>query len=165
MGLYVEDGTHTHTHTLLFHKIGTLSVQVKSNMFNVVCVFQVSDPSPKLIRSAMKKMEALNVEMSEMEQRATEVDERNRSLMLKKKALSGELEGLRARGDACQKECRQWLKERELSREEEAEFMGSRCKLLTRYSHSKNKKGGGEAFEVRSSCEVIVFSPPGESWK
>ncbi|XP_040029587.2 coiled-coil domain-containing protein 146 isoform X1 [Gasterosteus aculeatus] len=97
-------------------KAGLISIQV----------FKENERRRSKKQSAMKKMEALNVEMSEIEQRATEVDERNRSLMLKKKALSGELEGLRARGDACQKECRQWLKERELSREEEAEFMGSR---------------------------------------
>ncbi|KAM8910755.1 coiled-coil domain-containing protein 146 isoform 2-T2 [Spinachia spinachia] len=77
-------------------------------------------------QAALKKMEALNVEVAEMEQQVKDVDERKRSLMLKRKALSGELEGLRARVAAGQKECRQRLKERELSREEEAEFMGSR---------------------------------------
>ncbi|XP_068442723.1 coiled-coil domain-containing protein 146 isoform X2 [Clinocottus analis] len=76
--------------------------------------------------SAMKKMEALNTEESQMEQQVKEVDERNRSLRLKRKELNGELEDLRAQVDASQKECRQLLKEQEVNREEEAELMGNR---------------------------------------
>ncbi|KAM6896112.1 coiled-coil domain-containing protein 146 [Lycodopsis pacificus] len=79
--------------------------------------------------SAMKKMEALNTEASEMEQQVKEVDGRNRSLRLKKAELNGELEGLRAQVGARQKECRQRLKEREVSGEDEAELMGNRGML------------------------------------
>ncbi|XP_037316692.2 coiled-coil domain-containing protein 146 [Pungitius pungitius] len=97
-------------------KAGLISIQV----------LKEKERSRSEKQSAMKKMEALDVERSETEQQVKEVDERNRSLMLKKEALSGELDVLRARGDACQRERRQRLKELELSREEEAEFMGSR---------------------------------------
>ncbi|TDG96710.1 hypothetical protein EPR50_G00231910 [Perca flavescens] len=76
--------------------------------------------------SAMKKIESLNTDISETEQQVKEVDERNHSLRSKKKELNEELEGLRAQVDASQKECRQLLKEQEVNREEEAEFMGNR---------------------------------------
>ncbi|XP_056280649.1 coiled-coil domain-containing protein 146 isoform X2 [Pseudoliparis swirei] len=76
--------------------------------------------------SARKKMEALNTEVTQAEQHVKEVDERNRSLRSKKKELNGELEGLRAQIDASQKECRQLLKEQEVSREDEAELVGNR---------------------------------------
>ncbi|XP_059182106.1 coiled-coil domain-containing protein 146 [Centropristis striata] len=76
--------------------------------------------------NAMKKIQALNTEISEMEQQVKEVDERNYSLRLKKKELDGELEGLRAQVEASQKECRQRLKEQEVNREEQAELMGNR---------------------------------------
>ncbi|XP_078099199.1 coiled-coil domain-containing protein 146 [Sander vitreus] len=76
--------------------------------------------------SAMKKIESLNTDISEMEQQVKEVEERNHSLRSKKKELNEELEGLRAQVDASQRECRQLLKEQEVNREEEAEFMGNR---------------------------------------
>ncbi|TNN50356.1 Coiled-coil domain-containing protein 146 [Liparis tanakae] len=78
------------------------------------------------VRSARKKMEALNTEVTQAEQHVKEVDERNRSLRSKKKELTGELEALRAQIDASQKECRQLLKEQEVSREDEAELVGNR---------------------------------------
>ncbi|XP_034718803.1 coiled-coil domain-containing protein 146 isoform X1 [Etheostoma cragini] len=76
--------------------------------------------------SAMKKIESLNTDISEMEKQVKEVNERNHFLRLKKKELNEELEGLRAQVDASQGECRQLLKEQEVNKEEEAEFMGNR---------------------------------------
>ncbi|KAA8580115.1 hypothetical protein FQN60_005650, partial [Etheostoma spectabile] len=76
--------------------------------------------------SAMKKIELLNTDISEMEKQVKEVNERNHSLRLKKKELNEELEGLRAQVDASQRECRQLLKEQQVNREEDAEFMGNR---------------------------------------
>ncbi|XP_049423271.1 coiled-coil domain-containing protein 146 isoform X3 [Epinephelus fuscoguttatus] len=78
------------------------------------------------VRAAIKKIEALNTEISEMEQQMKEVDERNHSLRLKKKELNEELEGLRACVEASQRQSRKLLKEQEVNREEEAEFMGNR---------------------------------------
>lgn len=123
---------------LLFHKICTLTVQVKSNTQTLLALylhlffvcFGFSINPPKHIRSAMKKIESLNTDISEMEQQVKEVDERNHSLRSKKKDLNEEMEGLRAQVDASQRECRQLLKEQEVNREEEAEFMGNRYKLL-----------------------------------
>ncbi|KAF3859581.1 hypothetical protein F7725_021980 [Dissostichus mawsoni] len=76
--------------------------------------------------SAMKKMETLNVEISEMEQHVKEVEERNLVLRWKKKEMNEELEGVRAKVEGSQRESRQLLKEQEVSREEEAECTGNR---------------------------------------
>ncbi|XP_018540672.1 coiled-coil domain-containing protein 146 [Lates calcarifer] len=76
--------------------------------------------------AAMKKIEALNTEVSEMEQQVKEVEERNHSLRMKKKEAMQELEALQAQVEASQTECRQLLKEQEVNREGEAEFIGSR---------------------------------------
>ncbi|KAI9516819.1 hypothetical protein NQZ68_011296 [Dissostichus eleginoides] len=76
--------------------------------------------------SAMKKMETLNVEISEMEQHVKEVEERNLVLRWKKKEMNEELEGIRAKVEGSQRESRQLLKEQEVSREEEAECTGNR---------------------------------------
>lgn len=79
----------------------------------------------------------LNTEISEMEQHVKAVEQHNHSLRLKKKELNEELEGLRAQVEASQRECRQLLKEQEVNREEEAESMGNRYKLLIQ---SQSKK-------------------------
>ncbi|XP_033968254.1 coiled-coil domain-containing protein 146 isoform X2 [Pseudochaenichthys georgianus] len=76
--------------------------------------------------SAMKKMETLNVEISEMEQHVKEVEERNLVLRWKKKEMNEELEGVTAKVEGGQRESRQLLKEQEVSREEEAECTGNR---------------------------------------
>ncbi|XP_034052521.1 coiled-coil domain-containing protein 146 isoform X2 [Gymnodraco acuticeps] len=76
--------------------------------------------------SAMKKMETLNVEISEMEQHVKEVEERNLVLRWKKKEMNEELEGVTAKVEGSQRESRQLLKEQEVSREEEAECTGNR---------------------------------------
>ncbi|XP_040886163.1 coiled-coil domain-containing protein 146 [Toxotes jaculatrix] len=75
--------------------------------------------------AAMKKTEALNTEISEMRQQVKEVDEHNRSLRMKKREVMQQLEALQAQVEASQTECRQLLKEQEVSREEEAEFIGN----------------------------------------
>ncbi|XP_068611649.1 coiled-coil domain-containing protein 146 [Brachionichthys hirsutus] len=76
--------------------------------------------------AAAEKTGALNAELLEAEQRAKEVERRKHSLRLKRKEHSEELEGLRAQIEACQKESGKLLKELEVSREEEAELIGSR---------------------------------------
>uniref|UniRef100_A0A671Z1W4 Coiled-coil domain containing 146 n=1 Tax=Sparus aurata TaxID=8175 RepID=A0A671Z1W4_SPAAU len=76
--------------------------------------------------AAMKKTEALNGEISETEQQVREVEQRNHSLRLKKKAMNEELEGLRAKVEAGQREYRRLLKELEVRIEEEAQLTGNR---------------------------------------
>ncbi|XP_044198760.1 coiled-coil domain-containing protein 146 isoform X2 [Thunnus albacares] len=76
--------------------------------------------------AAMKKMEMINTEISEIEQQVKEVEERNHSLGSKKKEVMKELEGVRARVETGQRECRQLLKEQEVKKEEEVEVMGIR---------------------------------------
>lgn len=74
----------------------------------------------------MKETEALNTEISEMEQQVKEVEQRNHSLRMRKRELNEELAGIRAKVEAGQRECRQLLKEQEVNREEEAKFIGDR---------------------------------------
>ncbi|XP_047431349.1 coiled-coil domain-containing protein 146 isoform X2 [Mugil cephalus] len=76
--------------------------------------------------ATVKKIDALNIEISEMEQQAKEVNVHNQSLRVKKEEVMQELEGMRARVEASQREYRQLVKEQEISREEEAEFAGNR---------------------------------------
>lgn len=74
----------------------------------------------------MKKTEALNGEISDMEQQVREVEQRNHSLRLNKKAMNEELEDLRAQVEAGQRQYRQLLKELEVRIEEEAQLTGNR---------------------------------------
>uniref|UniRef100_A0A3Q3RYK6 Coiled-coil domain containing 146 n=1 Tax=Mastacembelus armatus TaxID=205130 RepID=A0A3Q3RYK6_9TELE len=76
--------------------------------------------------AAVKAIEALNSEFLEVAQQVKEVEENNHSLTMKKKEVMEELERLQAQVEASQKECRQLLKEQEVNREQEAEFMGNR---------------------------------------
>ncbi|XP_070710324.1 coiled-coil domain-containing protein 146 [Pempheris klunzingeri] len=76
--------------------------------------------------AAMKRMEAVNAEISEMEQQVKEVGQHNHSLRSKKKNLNEELEALRAQVEASQREYRQLVKEQEVKREEVAELTGNR---------------------------------------
>ncbi|XP_034529312.1 coiled-coil domain-containing protein 146 isoform X2 [Notolabrus celidotus] len=76
--------------------------------------------------AAMKKIEALNTEISGMEQHVKQVEQRNNSLRKKKKELNEELEGLQAKVEASQREGRRLLKEQEMKREEGAELTGNR---------------------------------------
>ena len=80
----------------------------------------------------MKKMETLNVEISEMEQHVKEVEERNLVLRWKKKEMNEELEGVTVKVEGSQRESRQLLKEQEVSREEEAECTGNRYALQSK---------------------------------
>lgn len=74
----------------------------------------------------MKKTEALNGEISDMEQQVREVEQCNHSLRLNKKAMNEELEDLRAQVEAGQRQYRQLLKELEVRIEEEAQLTGNR---------------------------------------
>ncbi|XP_034433995.1 coiled-coil domain-containing protein 146 isoform X1 [Hippoglossus hippoglossus] len=76
--------------------------------------------------AALKEIEALNAEISETEQQVQEVEVRNRSLRMRREEVMQKLEALQAQVEASQRECRQLLKEQEVSREEEAEFIGTR---------------------------------------
>uniref|UniRef100_A0A8C4IMF7 Coiled-coil domain containing 146 n=1 Tax=Dicentrarchus labrax TaxID=13489 RepID=A0A8C4IMF7_DICLA len=76
--------------------------------------------------AALRKIEVLNTEISEMEQQVKEVELHNHSLRLKKEGLNEELQGLWAQVEASQRECRQLLKEQEVKREEEVELTGNR---------------------------------------
>ncbi|XP_030004185.1 coiled-coil domain-containing protein 146 [Sphaeramia orbicularis] len=76
--------------------------------------------------AAIKKIEALNTEISEMEQQVKKVNEHNHSLLTEKKKVMKELEGVRSQAEASQRESRQLLKEQELIREEEMEIIGTR---------------------------------------
>uniref|UniRef100_UPI0037E79539 coiled-coil domain-containing protein 146 n=1 Tax=Semicossyphus pulcher TaxID=241346 RepID=UPI0037E79539 len=79
--------------------------------------------------AAMKTIEALNAEISGMEQQVKQVEQRNRSLRRKGKELNEELQGCRVQVEAGQRESRRLLKEQEVKREEEAEFTGERVIL------------------------------------
>lgn len=74
----------------------------------------------------MKKTDALNTEISEMEKQVEKVEVRNHSLRVKKEEAMQKLEALQARVEASQTECRQLLREQEVNREEEAELVGNR---------------------------------------
>ncbi|XP_038163447.1 myosin-1-like [Cyprinodon tularosa] len=74
---------------------------------------------------AMKRMESLNMELSETKHQMRSVSEGNQSLEMRRQEAMQELEQLRAQIEACQKENRRLLKEQEISREEFAEIMGS----------------------------------------
>ncbi|KAK2883115.1 hypothetical protein Q8A73_022048 [Channa argus] len=76
--------------------------------------------------AAMRKIETLNTEISEMEQQVKEVEECNLSFSMKKKEAKQELEGLRAQIEVRQKQYKQLVKEQEVNREQEAEFKGNR---------------------------------------
>lgn len=122
-------------HVLLFHQICTLAVQARSKEW-IFCSWFLSSPfvfcmlfkihPSKCNRAAMKKTESLNGEISETEQQVREVEQRNHSLRLKKKAMNEELEGLRAKVEAGQREYRRLLKELEVRIEEEAQLTGNR---------------------------------------
>uniref|UniRef100_A0A3Q2P600 Coiled-coil domain containing 146 n=1 Tax=Fundulus heteroclitus TaxID=8078 RepID=A0A3Q2P600_FUNHE len=74
----------------------------------------------------MKKMESLNLELSETKHQMSSVNERNQSLEVMRGEAMQEVERLRAQIEAHQKENRRLMKEQEICREESAEIMGSR---------------------------------------
>ncbi|KAM6895690.1 coiled-coil domain-containing protein 146 [Xenentodon cancila] len=76
--------------------------------------------------AAMKKMEALNTEISEMEQQIKVADVHNQSLRMAKEDMMKELEDLRVQVKASQMENRQLLNKQEVYREEAAELLGNR---------------------------------------
>ncbi|KAK2858924.1 hypothetical protein Q5P01_003544 [Channa striata] len=76
--------------------------------------------------AAMKKIESLNPEISEMEHHVKEVEKLNLSFIMKNKEAMQELEGLRTQIEFSQKKYRQQVKEQEVNREQEAEIKGNR---------------------------------------
>ncbi|XP_028250980.1 coiled-coil domain-containing protein 146 isoform X2 [Parambassis ranga] len=76
--------------------------------------------------AATKKIEALNMEIVEVEQEVKKVDEHNHSLRMKTEEVMQEVDSVRNQVEASQKEYRQLQKKQEVGREEEAEFMGYR---------------------------------------
>lgn len=77
----------------------------------------------------MKRIKALDAEISEMEQQVKEAEQRNQALRSKNRELSEELKGVRAQEAAGHRESRQLLKEQEVKKEEEVELTGHRYKL------------------------------------
>lgn len=113
----------------------------------------------------MKKTETLNTEISEMEHKVKEAEERNHSLRSKKKELVKELEGVRAQVESHQKEYRQLLKKQEIMREEEVDIMGTRY-ILLKHSHiQKQTQVMKLTFTFLFSHISICFSLPEVSWK
>ncbi|CAG5927628.1 unnamed protein product [Menidia menidia] len=92
------------------------------------------------LEAAVKSMEALNVEMSEMEQQVRVVDECNKSLKRRREEVAQGLEGLRSQIEASQKKHRQLLKEQEVSQEKVAEFMGNRGILEMKLQNLMNDR-------------------------
>ncbi|XP_076009275.1 coiled-coil domain-containing protein 146 [Genypterus blacodes] len=76
--------------------------------------------------NAIKKIEALDEEISGMEHQVKALDERNQSFKLKRNEAMKELEGHKEQLEACKAECRRLLKEQEINKEEEAVLMGNR---------------------------------------
>ncbi|XP_041833687.1 coiled-coil domain-containing protein 146 isoform X2 [Melanotaenia boesemani] len=76
--------------------------------------------------ATMRKMEAVNMEISEIQKEVKVVDERNQSVRMMREEMVQELEGVKTQVEACQNDCRQLLKEQEFRREEKAEFIGNR---------------------------------------
>ncbi|XP_029351480.1 coiled-coil domain-containing protein 146 [Echeneis naucrates] len=85
--------------------------------------------------AAEKQIEALNTETSKMEQQVKQVEEYNHSLSMKTKVMMQELEALQAQVAASQVEYREMLKEQEVIKEEEAEFIGNRGILEMKLQH------------------------------
>ncbi|XP_061570455.1 coiled-coil domain-containing protein 146 [Cololabis saira] len=88
---------------------------------------------------AMKKMETLNTEITEMEQQIKMVDKRNQSLRTVTEDMKKELEDVRVQEEASQMENRQLLEKQEV---EKAELMGNRgileLKMKSLMSDKKN---------------------------
>ncbi|CAJ1054953.1 coiled-coil domain-containing protein 146 [Xyrichtys novacula] len=76
--------------------------------------------------AAVKKMEALNTEISDVKQYVKQVEQKNATLRNMKKELNEELKHLQAKVEAGQREGRLLVKEQEVKREEEAELTGNR---------------------------------------
>ncbi|KAG7497280.1 hypothetical protein JOB18_034699 [Solea senegalensis] len=76
--------------------------------------------------AAAETVEALNSEISEMEQQLKKVEVCNRSLGAQKEEATRKLQALQARVEASQVLSRQLLKEQEVNREEQNEIIGTR---------------------------------------
>ncbi|RVE56761.1 hypothetical protein OJAV_G00224750 [Oryzias javanicus] len=111
-------------------------------------IFKEAERKRSKLEEAAVKMEALNVEFSEMEQRASALNEGNRSLRTTREDLKELLEGLKAKVEASQGEQRQLLKKRELLREEVAELTGNRGVLEMKQQSLMSEKK--QVYESRS---------------
>lgn len=80
--------------------------------------------------AATKKIEALNMEILEVEKEVKKVDEHNHFLRMKTEEVMQEVDSLRNQVEAGQREYRQLQKKQEVGSEEEAEFMGNRYTLV-----------------------------------
>ncbi|XP_016519953.1 coiled-coil domain-containing protein 146 isoform X1 [Poecilia formosa] len=89
-------------------------------------IIQETERKRSLWEVAMKEMESLNTALSEAKHQMRSVNEDNQSLEVRREEAMLELERLRARMEARQRENRQLLKKQEISREESSEIMGSR---------------------------------------
>ncbi|XP_008399192.1 coiled-coil domain-containing protein 146 isoform X2 [Poecilia reticulata] len=89
-------------------------------------IIQETERKRSLWEVAMKKMDSLNTELSEAKHQMRCVNEGNRFLEVTRGEAMQELERLRARMEACQRENRQLLKKQEICREESSEIMGNR---------------------------------------
>nr|XP_057934593.1 coiled-coil domain-containing protein 146 isoform X2 [Doryrhamphus excisus]XP_057934594.1 coiled-coil domain-containing protein 146 isoform X2 [Doryrhamphus excisus]XP_057934595.1 coiled-coil domain-containing protein 146 isoform X2 [Doryrhamphus excisus]XP_057934596.1 coiled-coil domain-containing protein 146 isoform X2 [Doryrhamphus excisus] len=76
--------------------------------------------------AAMKMLEEMDAEVSDIKRQTKEVKEHNCLLRAQKEELAEELEALKAQVEAGERRCRQLENEQEVSREEEAELMGRR---------------------------------------
>uniref|UniRef100_A0A3B3BZ85 Coiled-coil domain containing 146 n=1 Tax=Oryzias melastigma TaxID=30732 RepID=A0A3B3BZ85_ORYME len=111
-------------------------------------IFKEAERKRSKLEEAAVKMEALNVEFSEMEQRASALNEGNRSLRTTREDLKELLEGLKAKVEASQGEQRQLLKKRELLQEEVAELTGNRGVLEMKLRSLMSEKK--QVYESRS---------------
>ncbi|XP_023206239.1 coiled-coil domain-containing protein 146 [Xiphophorus maculatus] len=89
-------------------------------------IIQGTERKRSLWEVAMKKMDSLNTELSETKHQMRSANEGNQSLEVVKEEVMQELERLRARIAARQRENRQLLKKQEICQEESSELMGSR---------------------------------------
>ncbi|XP_023808252.1 coiled-coil domain-containing protein 146 isoform X2 [Oryzias latipes] len=111
-------------------------------------IFKEAERKSSRLEAGRVKMEALNVEFSEMEQQASALNEGNRSLRTTRDDLKKEVEGLKAKVEASEGEQRQLLKKQELLREEVAELTGNRGMLeMKQRSLTSEKK---QVYESRS---------------
>lgn len=81
-------------------------------------------------RAALKSLEALGVEISEMDKRVKDAGLQNSSLRSKTKELSEESEAVRAQVEAGHAKQRELLKEFELRKEEKVKLLGNRYELF-----------------------------------
>lgn len=133
----------------LLHRCSTNSLGVRPS-FHLKCFHT---------RAALKKTEALNAEISEMEKRAKDAGLWNTSLGSKMKDLEEESATVWVQIETGHRKHRELLNELEVRKEEKVELLGNRyaVKENTMYRHYL------EVFNA-FGCEFCVLSPEA-SWK